>query len=305
MVSPIHSPRPVIRRALFALACGWLAAALPAEEAPAAGKNGAAINGWNLPDFIDQLPDLLAERLPGFDRMGAVRLYVRPHFGDFIHRDFVRVPFGARVKISENLECSAELQSYFTHGLRDAAGYGLSGLQLGTKYEHFLPQLGHGGVSVGANYQTPLSRPPQDLTDGHRHFQPYLAATRPLVPAWHLLGYTGLSADILDRTVLPAHFGRNQLHSNSLTFGAGAAREFKRFHAALTASVTSSALTSDEHKQVYSLRPEIVVPWKAGPASKAQVLFTLGGRVVHGPDGTELGVSGSMRVELLLRRGAK
>ena len=304
MTTPRFS-RPAIRRAAFALIFGGLAWALPAAETPPASPNGEIIPGWNLPDFIDQLPDFLAARLPGFDRSGAVRLYVRPHFGDFIHRDFVRVPVGARAKVSENFECSAELQGYFTHGLSDAAGYGLSGLQLGSKYEHFLPKLGHGGISVGANYQTPLSRPPQDLTDGHRHFLPYLAATRPLVPEWRLLGYAGLSADILDRTVLPAHFGRNQLHSNSLTFGAGAARQFKRFHATLTASVTSSALTSDENKQVYSLRPEIVVPWKAGPGSKAQILFTLGGRAVHGPDGTELGLSGSMRVELLLKRGAK
>ena len=76
-------------------------------------------------------------------------------------------------------------------------------------------------------------------------------------------------------------------------FAAGAARDFNRFHATLTALVTSSALVSDENKQVYSLRPEIVVPWQAGPNSKHQILFTLGGRAVHGPDGTELGVTGN------------
>ena len=281
------------------------AAALAAAEPPAASKGAEVAPGWNLPDFIDQLPDMLVERLPGFEPTGAVRLYVRPHFGDFLHRDFVRVPFGARVKVNEKIECSSELQSYFTHGLRDAAGNGLSGLQLGVKCEQVLPVLGHGGLSVGANFQTPLSRPPQDLTDGYRHFLPFVAATRPIVPAWHLLGYTGVSADILQSSALPAHFGRNQLHSNSLVFGAGVARDFKRFHATLTAIVTSSALVSDENKQVYSLRPEIVVPWKAGPNSKSHILFTLGGRAVHGPDGTELGVSGSMRIELLLKPGAK
>ena len=296
-----------IRRVLPGLLGLLFASAAAAEESAGPAKPAETTNGWNFSEFIDQLPEMLSDRLPGFDPTGAVRLYVRPHFGDFIHRDFVRVPFGARVKVSETVDCSAELQSYFTHGLGDSAGYGLSGLQLGAKREHVLESLGHGGLSVGAIYQTPLSRPPRELSDGFRHFQPYVAATRPFMPSWHLLGFAGLGADILDRTVLPVNFGRNQLHANSLSFAAGAAREFARFHATLTATVTTSRFISDEGKQVYSLRPEFVVPWKVSQNSKAHILFTLGGRAVHGPDGTELGVSGSMRVEFILKtaRGAK
>ena len=278
--------------------------ALRAAESTPERTSADISSAWNLAEFIAQLPDVLADRLPGFDPSGAVRLYVRPHFGDLLHRDYVRVPFGARAKLTENLEGSAELQSYFTHGLSDTAGYGLSGLQLGTKCEHVLSALGHGGISVGANFQTPLSRPPADLTDGHRHLQPYVAATRPLVPAWRVLGYASVSADFLNRTALPAHFGRNQLHANSVTFTAGAAREFARFHVSLTGSVATSALTSDEHTQVYSLRPEIVLPWRPNPTSPGQVLFTLGARAVHGPDGDEFGTSGSVRLEFQLgRRG--
>ncbi len=271
-----------------------------AESTPV--KTTPTSSRWDLAEFIDELPELLADRLPSFDRNGSLRLYVRPHFGDFIHRDYVRVPVGARAKVSENIESSAELQGYFTHGLSDAAGYGLSTLRLGTKCEHVLPSLNDGGISVGFNYETPLSRPPSDLSDGHRHLQPYLAAARPIVPAWRLLGYTSLGADLLDRTALPAHFGRNQLHTNSLTFSAGAAREWPRFRASLTASVATSSLMSDESANVYALRPEIVVPWKTKPGARAQILFTLGGRAIRGPDGTELGLSSSVRIDFLLRR---
>ena len=278
--------------------------ALRAAESTPERTSADISSAWNLAEFIAQLPDVLADRLPGFDPSGAVRLYVRPHFGDLLHRDYVRVPFGARAKLTENLKGSAELQSYFTHGLSDTAGYGLSGLQLGTKCEHVLSALGHGGISVGASFQTPLSRPPADLTDGHRHLQPYVAATRPLVPAWRVLGYASVSADFLNRTALPAHFGRNQLHANSVTFTAGAAREFARVHFSLTGSVATSALTSNEHTQVYSLRPEIVLPWRPNPHSPGQLLFTLGARAIHGPDGSEFGTSGSVRLEFQLgRRG--
>jgi hypothetical protein len=293
------------RRAALALMAAAWSLPLAGAAAPATSIQPAPSPGWNLPDFIDRLPDFLSERLPSLEPSGAVRLYVRPHFGDFLHRDYVRIPVGIRDKLTETIEVSAELESYLTHGLKDPAGYGFSNLQLGVKRERVLPSLGNGGISVGLNYQTPLSRPPLDLTDGHRHLQPYVAATHPLVPAWKVLGYAGFGADLLETTAIPAHFGRNQLHSNSLTFGAGVAREWAHIHGALTASIATSSLMSDEHKQVYALRPEIVVPWKSTTGSKTQVLFTLGARAIHGPDGNEFGVSGSMRVEFKLKRGAK
>jgi hypothetical protein len=293
----------LLRRSGFALWAAVAASTLTAAESTPA-KTPASV--WNLPDFIDRLPDILSDRLPSLEPSGALRIYVRPHFGDFLHRDYVRIPVGIRNKFTETIEGNAEVESFITHGLSGAAGYGFSRLQLGVKRENVLPNVTNGGISVGINYQTPLSRPPRDLTDGHRHLQPYLAATHTFIPDWKVLGYAGFGADFLDRTALPAHFGRNQLHSNSLTFGAGVAHEWARLHGSLTASIATSHLVSDEGKQVYGLRPEIVLPWKSSiTGSKTQILFTLGGRAIHGPDGNEFGVSGSMRVEFKLKRGAK
>lgn len=302
----MHPPR-LLSRFLGpgAIAGCWLAiigTVCSAESAPAAAPTPAK-STWDLAEFIDGLPDLLSERLPGFDQTGALRLYVRPHFGDVIHRDYLRVPFGARAKITPSIESSAELQTYFTHGISDPAGYGLSGVRLGAKGERLLPSLNDGaGVSLGFNYQTPLSRPPIDLTDGHRHFQPYVAATRPTMPAWKLLGFASIGADLLSRTHIPAHFGRNQLHSNSLIFVGGAAREFKRFRASLTATINTGALISDEFENVYAIRPEIVIPWRLRPTARTLVHLTIGGRSIWGPDGHEIGLSSSVRFEFLLRQ---
>lgn len=293
---------PLAVLTLWGSAMGSVLSAADATVAPGPAPT-APSSRWNLAEFIDSLPDLLSERLPGFDPDGVVRLYVRPHFGDFLHRDYLRVPFGAKVRVAENIESSGELQTYFTHGLGDSAGYGISGLRLGTKCDHAFPSINDGaGLSVGFTYETPLSRPPIDLTDGHRHFQPYVSGTRPLVPEWKLLGFASVGADLLDRTALPAHFGRNQLHSNSLIFVAGAAREWSRFRASLTTSVTTASLISDEGKNVYAIRPEVVFPWKTKALSRTRFLFTVGARSVWGPDGHELGLSSSMRVEFLFHR---
>ena len=300
---PFHFLPPLARHAALTLLAAAAVATIRADE-PALATATKAPNGsasWDLAEFVDRLPDLFPERLPGFEPTGMLRFYVRPHFGDFLHRNFVRVPFGSRVKVTENIEYVAELQSYFTHGLRRGEGYGLSGLHLGMKREHMLPALNVGGFSVGVGYDTPLSRPPSDLTDGFRHLQPFVAATHELHPKWKLLGYATLSADFLAATAIPPHFGRNQLHANSLALSAGVAHQWSRFHGSLTASYASTMLMSNERHHVFALRPEIVFPWKVQPASRAQILFTVGGRAVRGPDGTELGVSSSMRVEFVLR----
>lgn len=305
-----YSFRRLARYATLVLCAGAAATALSAAEATGgakAGESSGTSGKWDIAEFIDGLPDILAERLPGFDPSGAVRLYVRPHFGDFFHRDYLRVPFGAKVKVTENIESNGELQTYFTHGLKDSAGYGISGLRLGTKCEHLFPELMNdgAGVSVGFNYQTPLSRPPIDLSDGHRHFQPYVAGTRTLVQDWKLLGFSSVGADILDRTAIPAHFGRNQLHSNSLYVAAGVAREWPRFRASITTSIQTASLISDESKNVYAIRPEVVFPWKTKMLTRTQFLFTVGARSIWGPDGHELGLSSSMRIEFLFKRQPK
>lgn len=292
-----------LQRGLLLAALAFLGGAFAATSRAAEISTTDPSTHWDLADFIDGLPDILSERLPGFDQSGAVRLYVRPHFGDFIHRDYLRIPIGARIKVSENVENTVELQSYFTHGIGDSAGYGLSGLRLGTKRDHIFTGLNDGsGLSVGLNFDTPLSRPPIDLTDGHRHTQPYVAGTRPIMPKWKLLGYASVGADLLDRTPIRANFGRNQLHSNALTFAAGAAREWPRFRGSLTAVVTTSSLISDENKAVYALRPEVVFPWKIRPQATTQIMVTFSGRAVHGPDGTELGVGTSVRFEFSFHR---
>lgn len=265
-------------------------------DTPAEQQQKGALAG--LGEFIDRLPDFLPDRLPGFAPTGSVDFYARPHFGDLIHRDYLRVPVGAREKITDNIETTTEVESYFTHGLGSgSAGYGLSNLRLGAKCEHFIPDLWDGGLSLGADFISPLSRPPMELTDGYRHFQPYLGATHEIMDVWHLLGYASLGGDFLEHTHLPSNFGRNELHANSMVLTTGVARDWTRFHASLTTTLASTALTSDEGRQVVTIRPEVVLPLKLTKYSRTQFMLTLGAHAVWGPDGQELGLNSSVRVE--------
>lgn len=260
----------------------------------------AAVTG-NFGELLDRIPNLGNLELPSFMPRGMFRFYSSPHFGDLVHREYLRVPVGARAKLTGQLEAHAEVEGYFTHGLRDGAGYGLDRLRLGGKYE-IIPSTSAGVAwSTGVDFETPLSRPPLELSDGHRHVTPYVAVSRPIIPNWHLLGYSTLGADLLSHTALPANFGRNQLHTDALTLAAGVARDWSLCNTSFTATYSSSALLSDENAHVFSLRPAVIIPLRKLEGRRTRLILTLGARSTWGPDGHELGASASVRVEFLFR----
>lgn len=277
-----------------ALALGLaLATHAPARAEPAS----AGASGWDLGELLDHLPDFRNLGLPGIKPGGPLTIYARPHLGDILRRDYLRLPVGARLHVRERTEFNAEVESYFTHGLSDAAGYGLSRLRLGAKHENEFKRWPGTAWSWGLDFTTPLSRPPMELTDGHRHTIPYVSVSRALVPKWKLVGYTGIGADILARTDLPCHFGRNELHANSLTVGAGVTRSWSRFRAALTLTGATTSLMSDEGRQLVALRPDVMIPLTRLDGQHTRLTLTLSGRAVAGPDGREIGVSSGLRVE--------
>lgn len=257
-------------------------------------------------ELLDRVPNFGSLELPGFIPSGVLRFYSSPHFGDLLHRDYLRVPVGIRAKITREFELHTEVEGYFTHGLGDTDnGYGLDRLRFGGKYEPTPPDKTATAWSYGADFETPLSRPPIELSDGHRHFLPYIAATRPIVldwrPAWKLTGYGSVGADVLAHSPLPVNFAFNQLHTNALSLAMGVAREWRCFTGTFTATYATSSLISDENGQVFSLRPSIQIPLTRLQGRHTRLTLILGGRTTWGPDGHELGASGSLRVEFHVR----
>ena len=300
MSAPSPARTPLIAR-LVALALALAPLSLRAQS----DGSGNTTASWDISELLDRLPDFspfgkLTEKTPF-----PVRLYVRPRVGDFVHRDYVRIPVGAKAKLTDNYELHTELESYFTHGLKDTAGYGVSRYRLGGRYDVQRGSLHPIGYSTGFDFDTPLSRPPTELTDGHRHLLPYITASKMLVPDYNLVGYAGITLDFLSQTPLRANFGHNQLHSNSVTFSSGITRDYKRFRVALTGTWGTTKLLSDENHNVFALRPDVLIPLtkKPGPGARTHLLLIIGGEAVNGPDGTELGIDGSVRIEFAVQSG--
>lgn len=256
---------------------------------------------FNIGELLDRIPNLGSLELPGIMPEGALRFYSSPHFGDLLHNDYLRVPVGVRAKLLEQLEMHAEVEGYFTHGLRDAAGYGLDRLRIGAKYEMTPAVPDRAAWSTGIDFETPLSRPPSELSDGHQHVVPYVSVSRSIIPDWRLLGYSSLGADIISDTSLPSNFGRNQLHTNALTLAVGVAREWVGFNTTLTATYANSALLSHISAHVFALRPAVLIPLTRFDGKHTKLTLTLSARSVWGPDGHEIGTSANVRVEFLLR----
>ena len=254
----------------------------------------------NLGELLDRLPNFSGLGLPNFMPKDVFQFYSSPHFGDLIHRDYMRIPLGMRAKLDEDFQAHVEIEGYFTHGLGSgSAGYGLDRLNTGFKYEppQSSPTSTDLSLSSGVDFITPLSRPPHDLSDGYQHTVPYVAVSKLLFPDCNLIGYSTLGVDLLNSTNIASNFGRNQLHSDSFTVSVGFSRQFKKFQTLLTASYSSTALLSNEYHQVFGLRPAVVFPLTRWQGRHTRLTATLGGWSIWGPDGHELGASGSVRVE--------
>ena len=250
---------------------------------------------------LDDLPAFLVDRLPLLDPDSVIQLSVRPHLGDFFHQDYVRVPVSLRWRVAPRLEIENEFGSYFARGGAQGSDYGLAGTALGIKWSPVPTTLVHDGISVGVDYRTPFNHAPRGFSDGYRHVQPYVAVTRILVPDWRLLGYANLGANFFQRTSLPSDFGRNQLHANSLALVLGLARDWSHVRASLTARLASTALTSDEGRQNFQLRPEVAFPLRRDGV-RTQIMLTLGGRVMWGPNGRQVNTNGGVRINFHLDR---
>ncbi len=249
--------------------------------------------------IIDRLPDLMDLGLPGFAPQGSVYFYAHPKFGDLLHEDYFRLPVGARIKVQEHLELHAELDGYFTHGLRDSVGNGLYEGSIGVKQEADLPHAV--GASVGIDFTTPLSRPPVGITDGLRHTVPYLTLTRTIVPDMEMLGFVTFGADLLDHTAITPDFVKNELEANSLTLTAGVARPWRHLNMILKLTEGTTALTSHLHQNAFGIRPSVGVPFLRRPDGTPRATITFEGRTVWGPGGFEVGVTTSVRLDLRYR----
>lgn len=245
--------------------------------------------------------------LPRTEKKYSLKLILHPHLGDVTKRDHLRTALGVRYGITKNWESTAEVDAYFTHGLKAGSFFeqsGFSTLHLGTKYNLGTRLKTGWETSVGLDWFTPLGQPPVDVTDGLRHFMPFLSLARQLEsrPAWRV--FTGFGWDDVTRTATVGRLEQNVLGDDSLRLSGGVLFERGPLTYTLEASYATTRLTSAVNRDLYTLRPGLVwvIPQKYTLGSRSKWLLGLALVFSHGPDGNDIKLSTRLRVNLDFKR---
>lgn len=288
--------------ALAALTLG--AIAVRAQE-PAATVDAKATREAPSEDF-SRVSGLFDVDLPKTVEKYNVRLLTHPHFGDFLHRSYVRVPVGVRLGLNQRTELNGEVESFLTHGLKGSGpGFGVGALRFGAKYQwaHWLKPIVD--TSTGFNVAFPVGRPPVDMTDGHVHATPYVTFSR-RIDAWpKATPFVSLGVDLVRSSSVPGTFGRNQPRSDTNLFSAGFLYNYsKTFTYTLVAGYNTTALIGEGSNHYFSLNPSIL--WQLPPwltlGSKDRWIIGFGLKVNHGPDGWDTSTSAKLRGEFRFAR---
>jgi hypothetical protein len=253
------------------------------------------------PDDDLRLPGIFQSLLPFTEGKYALKLTLRPHFGDLTKRDFLRAPIGLRYGLTERWEISGEAETYFAHGLKDRSFFddsGLASVRFTTKYHLAKPVFNRWETATGLEYIRPVNNPPPQITDGYQHVVPFVTFARPILGYPGARFFWGLSADFINLTDIPGEMVRNELNDDTLTLTTGVVWQRHPFTYTFETAVTTTRAFGDIDEEQITVRPGVVwrVPSKYTFDSKAEWFLGLGLRGEYGPEGTDFGVSARVRV---------
>jgi hypothetical protein len=271
-----------------------------APETPRADEPPAGIS-----DSALSLRGVFNSELPGIERKGRLKLILHPHLGDLLKYDYQRVALGLRYSISSHLELSGEANTYFGNGLHDVGffeEYGLADARFGFKYRvggELLPGWESG---FGASYTMPVGSPPPQLTDGLEHVRPFITFARTLEthPNWRVFWKVG--ADLVTPTGIEGKHEKNELTDDATSFGGGFVWHRGKMYYTLEAGYETTELIGTAHDNVFMIRPGVI--WEIpGRSERGKWVIGLALTLSQGPDGTEVGVGGKLRLDFDLNRG--
>ncbi len=282
---------------LFTVVLGFSAVARAAEPAAAPAQ----------PDDDLRLPGIFQSLLPFTEGKYALKLTLRPHFGDLTKRDYLRAPIGLRYGLSERWEVSGEVETYFAHGLKDRSFFddsGFAAVRFATKYHLERPLFGHWDTAAGIEYLLPVDHPPPQITDGLQHVVPFVTFARPIAGYPGARFFWGLAADLINPTDIRGEMVRNELNDDTVTFSTGVVWQRFPFTYTFETAFTTTQVLGDIDEEIVTVRPGVVwrVPSKYTFDSKAEWFLGLGLRGEYGPDGTDFGVSARVRVNFDFKR---
>ena len=255
--------------------------------------------------LFPRISGLFGDDLPQLDRPDTVKLVLRPHFGDFVRRDYLRVDTGLNWAMNDHFTLSSGALVYFTHGLRGTAdGYGIGLLQFGSKYvfENW-PQPGY-ETSLALDTSLPVGHAPIDMTDGYYHLTPTVVVQHLWTSKPRLTTFGGMGFDLINRSRVAGTFGTNQPHQNSVSVTGGGVYDAGQLKWTLTSTLATTALISHHSAAFFYLQPGVLwyVPKKFTLHSKTQWIVGLSARTTWGPDGLDFSLSSRLRAEITFRQ---
>ncbi len=254
--------------------------------------------------LLSRINGLFGGELPQLDLPGTMKIILRPHFGDLVRRDYLRVETGLRWALDENFELSGEASAFFTHGLGDSAGYGIGKLRFGSKYVFERWPRPNYETSLGLNVELPVGHPPLDMTDGHNHFTPTVVVQHFWTRIPQLTTFAGMGVDIVSDSSVNGIFTTNQPHDDNVSLTAGGVYDLGQLKWTLTGTYATTALLTSRTDNFFYLQPGLLwyVPRKFTLHSKTQWIIGLSARTSWGPDGTDLSLSSRVRAEITFRQ---
>ncbi|MFT3829927.1 MAG: hypothetical protein QM691_09515 [Opitutaceae bacterium] len=248
-----------------------------------------------------RIREVFTSHLPQTLRAGGLRFSVHPHIGDFNIRDYLRVTTGVRYGLTSRWESSIEAEGYFSHGFGDVGFFkkiGFSTLGFGTKYDLGDQPIPSWNTAIGFDFASPIGQPPADLTDGMRHYHPYLVSSRRLTAHPSIRIFWGAGLDLVQHTDRPHKLQKNQLDDDTTLLSAGAVWDRQSLHYTFEMAWASTRLIGHGHDDTLTLRPGVIweVPWFSSRHPGRKILLGAAFRAGFGPDGTDLGAGAKLRI---------
>lgn len=172
---------------LFAVACR-LAAAEPVSPPIA-----------DYPD-LRLMEDLFGVELAATNPRREIELSISPRIADPVKRGYIRFPLRLKYGFTDNWEGGVRIQPYVDNPFRDGGKSGLEDIRFSTKYRLGQPLFGRLDSALGINVTLPLEDETKGITDGYRHFTPFVALSRTydLGGGRQFQWFTSAEYDILD-----------------------------------------------------------------------------------------------------------
>lgn len=259
----------------------------------------AAVSGGEIgkkpepsPESEAVLPGVFNTELPSLVRPEALRISLRPHFGDFLKEDYFRITVGARYGLTPQWELGADADTYISHGLDDVkAGeeLGVSRIQLGVKYRFVDFLAPYWKAAAGLKYRFPVGNPPPDLTDGLYHITPYMTLSHDWESRPNFTTFVSYGVDFVSESDVAGNLEKGEINADNWFITPGVLWHRGAFDYSLEAELkTTWGLDSaDEYRVTFRPGVKWTLPpeWKFHARSRWVVgLSVTAGYGTGGPD---------------------